>query len=284
MAARGVTNGDAGVTNDAGVVRRRRRIAYASSAAILVLIAAINALTVAHDSAAAGVTLHWWEPWLWELSSTIYWVAMLPVFGWLARHLRPPRLSWPLAIAVHALLTVPVSAAHVATLFALRNLAYGLVGMSYDYGLDAPHLMYEYRKDVLAYAVLVAATGILEHWTRTAGVVAAPHPADSADMAFRLEVRDGTRTHWLAPEEIDWVDAAGNYVELQTRRGPVLHRATLASVGDVLATHGFVRIHRSRLVRRAAVRSIESTPAGDFELVLADGRRLAGSRRFRTLV
>jgi hypothetical protein len=265
-------------------LQRRRRGAYAISAAILVLIAAINALTVAHDAAEAGRMLHWWEPWLWELSSTAYWGAMLPVFGWLAQQLRPPRLSWPLAIAAHGLMTVPVSVAHVATLFALRNFVYWLAGMSYDYGLDAPHLLYEYRKDVLAYAVLVGATGILEHWARTVGAVAEARPAANADMAFRLEVRDGTRTHWLAPDEIDWIEAAGNYVELQTLRGPVLHRATLASVGDVLATHGFVRIHRSRLVRRAAVRSIESTPAGDFELVLADGTRIAGSRRFRTLV
>lgn len=275
-----MTNGGADVTNG-DALRRRRRTGYALAAVVLLLIAAINALTVAHDSAQAGRTLHWWEPWLWELSSTVYWVAMLPVFGWLARHVRPPGLSWPTTIAAHAALTVPVAAAHILTLFVLRNIVYRLLGMQYRYGLDAPHLLYEYRKDVLAYLVLVGGAAVIEYWARTPPVV---QPARGAPRDYRVEVRDGTRTHWLAPAEIDWIEAAGNYVELQTQRGAVLHRATLARVADDLAPHGFVRVHRSRLVRLAAVQGIESTAAGDFELLLASGARVAGSRRYRNLL
>ncbi|MGL4542320.1 MAG: LytTR family DNA-binding domain-containing protein [Polymorphobacter sp.] len=281
-----MTDGGADVTIGGASVRHRRRVAYAVAAAVLVLIAAINALTVAHDTAQSGRLLRAWEPWLWELSSTAYWVAMLPVFGWLALRLRPPQLRWPLALAVHGVLTVPVSAGHIATLFVLRNLAYGLLGMDYDYGLDASQLLYEYRKDVLAYALLVGAAAIIELWVQAAipGTAMAAAPAGVTAGDFRLEVRDGARTHWLAPDEIDWIEAAGNYVELQTRRGPLLHRATLASVAQMLGGHGFVRIHRSRLIRLRAVRGIESTAAGDFELVLDGGTRVAGSRRFRDAV
>ncbi len=55
----------------------------------------------------------------------------------------------------------------------------------------------------------------------------------------------------------------------------------LAAVADALAPYGFVRIHRSRLVRRAAVASITATPAGDSEVALASGVTVDGSRRFR---
>jgi DNA-binding LytR/AlgR family response regulator len=48
-----------------------------------------------------------------------------------------------------------------------------------------------------------------------------------------------------------------------------------------LRTAGFVRIHRSRPVRREAVAGVESKPAGDFLVRRRDGRALAGSRRFR---
>ena len=48
-----------------------------------------------------------------------------------------------------------------------------------------------------------------------------------------------------------------------------------------LGAAGFVRIHRSRLVRRAAIAQVESRPSGDYVVRLADGRELAGSRRYR---
>jgi DNA-binding LytR/AlgR family response regulator len=44
---------------------------------------------------------------------------------------------------------------------------------------------------------------------------------------------------------------------------------------------GFVRIHRSRLVRRAAITQVESKPSGDYVVRLSDGRELSGSRRYR---
>ena len=97
----------------------------------------------------------------------------------------------------------------------------------------------------------------------------------------RLEVRDGNRTIFLAPTDILWAEAAGNYVELHTVAGSLLHRATLASLERELAPNGFVRIHRSRLVRRDAVRAVEANASGDFEAVLGNGARVIGSRRYR---
>ena len=45
---------------------------------------------------------------------------------------------------------------------------------------------------------------------------------------------------------------------------------------------GFARIHRGRLVRRAAVRSIETDKSGDFAVTLASGAVVRGSRRYRS--
>ncbi len=94
-------------------------------------------------------------------------------------------------------------------------------------------------------------------------------------------VRCGGRTHVLSPTEIDLIEAVGNYVEMQTARGRLLHRATLAAVEAELAPHGFVRVHRSRLVRRLANREVELTAAGDVTLRFDGDRRVAGSRRYR---
>jgi DNA-binding LytR/AlgR family response regulator len=97
----------------------------------------------------------------------------------------------------------------------------------------------------------------------------------------RIEVRDGSRTIRLAPADIEWAQAAGNYVELHGGFGTLLHRRTLAALELELAPHGFRRVHRSRLVRTSAVQAIETRQSGDFEIVLASGHRIVGSRRFR---
>ena len=102
-----------------------------------------------------------------------------------------------------------------------------------------------------------------------------------AAAPFRIEVRDGSRTSWLAPEDVEWAQAAGNYVELNGPFGTLLHRRTLAALAAELAPHGFVRIQRSRIVCKAAIVGTETRPSGDFELTLASGAKLGGSRRYR---
>ena len=89
------------------------------------------------------------------------------------------------------------------------------------------------------------------------------------------------RRHFVPLAEVVWVEAAGNYVELHRGADGLLHRASLADMERRLANAGFVRIHRSRLVRRDAVAAVESKPTGDFVVRLRDGRELSGSRRYR---
>jgi DNA-binding LytR/AlgR family response regulator len=72
-------------------------------------------------------------------------------------------------------------------------------------------------------------------------------------------------------------------VEIAWAPRTLLHRATLAGVAQELGD-GFVQIHRSRLVRRAAIRRIETDRSGDFTVVLEDGTELKGSRRYRESV
>ena len=82
----------------------------------------------------------------------------------------------------------------------------------------------------------------------------------------------------LPADQIERVEAAGNYVEFRRRSGPVLvHRASLAAIERELAGHGFVRIHRSHLVRRDAI--VRIRPA---DVILRDGTSLRTGKRFRT--
>jgi hypothetical protein len=238
----------------------------------------VNATSTSDELRGAGVAFEWWEPWLWEGTSMVAWAGLIPAIAIAAMRFSPPRLRWQRMIAPHLLLSVVVSALHVAVMVALRETVYSAGGARYGFDWGAGNLLYEYRKDALSYALIAGAILVWKFAVR---------PVDSAapDIAFRLEVRDGARLRFLAPQEVEAVSAAGNYAELHLADGTaILHRATLASLEAILAPHGFVRVHRSHLVRPAAVREIGARAAGDFELALASGRRIPGSRRHREAI
>lgn len=81
----------------------------------------------------------------------------------------------------------------------------------------------------------------------------------------------------LLPRQIDWIAAAGNYVELHGSGRTIIHRSSLSSVETDLAGHGFVRIHRSTLVRRDAVARVRPN-----DVLLADGTSLPTGKRYRS--
>jgi DNA-binding LytR/AlgR family response regulator len=156
----------------------------------------------------------------------------------------------------------------------MRWAAYRALGGFYDPLGPLEDWPYELRKDLLAYGSWVA---VYVMWRKLRVRRAAAAEGDR-DV---LEVRDGARRHFVPLSEVVWVEAAGNYVELHRGASGLLHRASLADMERRLEGAGFIRIHRSRLVRRSAVAAVESKPTGDFTVRRAVGRELAGSRRYR---
>ena len=81
----------------------------------------------------------------------------------------------------------------------------------------------------------------------------------------------------LCPSQVDWVSAAGNYVELRSGGRAVLHRAPISHVQAELERHGFVRIHRSILVRRERIARVRPN-----DVILHDGTCLKTGKRYRS--
>jgi hypothetical protein len=80
-------------------------------------------------------------------------------------------------------------------------------------------------------------------------------------------------------DDIVWVEAQGNYCTIHSTTGRRMVRRTLTSLLDELAPEGFVRIHKSRLVKRDCVRGLQ-TRAGRTDLVMSDGVTLRCGRAF----
>lgn len=262
-----------------GMNGAQRRIASgvgAGFALILCLVALANAESMLSDLRADGVGETRAHIWGWEVTSIAAWITTMPFIWWLVAHVRPPRFGWLAVMALGLLASVPVSLTHVGLMVAMRKALYTLDGDTYRFfGVIADRLLYEYRKDLVTF-LQFAAVAAMTQWllARAATPVVAP----SAPLT--IDVPDGAVTHRLPVGEIDQVTAAGNYVELHWRGRALLHRATLAAVEAELGG-GFVRIHRSRLVRHAAIRQVATDKSGDFTVTLADGTKARGSRRYR---
>ncbi|HVJ00810.1 MAG TPA: LytTR family DNA-binding domain-containing protein [Sphingomonas sp.] len=267
------TNGGQSVTSGESL-RRRRLLWLALGLAGFIAVQSIaNVESAVEDMARLGVTESRAHVWTWQLSSVAVWLALMPVIGWLVARLRPPRFSWPAAILLHALATLPVSLAHVVAMVALRMLAYAAAGEHYDFGPWPATWLYEYRKDAATY-LLAALFLAYAQW-----LLARPGAAAPADSDVLL-VADGSVTHHVPADRIESASAAGNYVEIVWSGRTLLHRSTLAALAERLGP-GFVRIHRGRIVRRTAVRSVETDKSGDFTVTLESGATLRGSRRYR---
>jgi hypothetical protein len=236
-------------------------------------VAFVNATSEIMEAGRDGRDLHPAAPFLWEFSSAVVMLCLAPFIGEAVRRWPPRREGIVLRCGIHLALTLPYSALHVAGMVGLRKLGYAAVGSFYEfsYGHVLREFFYEWRKDVVGYAVIAAV-----YWYFQNRVGAAAAPTDP-----RIEIRDGGRTFFVPPAEIMLVEAAGNYVEIHTADKTHLVRGSLATYEARLAAHGFVRVHRSRLVNRARIRAWKPTASGDLELTLDDGRAVAASRRYR---
>lgn len=97
----------------------------------------------------------------------------------------------------------------------------------------------------------------------------------------RFLVRSRGRMFLLPVVEVEWIGAAGNYVEVHRGKESHLVRGTLREVEERLDPGAFARVHRSAIVNLARIREIQPWSHGDLLLVLESGAEVRLSRRFR---
>lgn len=106
----------------------------------------------------------------------------------------------------------------------------------------------------------------------------------SAAFPERLPVPVGHRLRMVPVGSIDCVVAQLNYVELHVGSERLSLRATMSTMESQLDPQHFARIHRSRIVRIAAVTEIETQESGQYVVRLASGQRLGSGRAYRERV
>ena len=256
--------------------------------AFFALQASLNSVTVLFDIRRVHLDFASWEPAVWEWTSNMVLLALVPAV--VAFEKRVPlyldtlrrNLPW------HVLASVVYSVVHVALMVALRKLIYSSQGFRYDFGYCPSELFYEYLKDWRSYAgvLLILATYhlLLLRLQGEARLLDAPDEGPAAEPIDRPErflVRKLGKEFLVAANDIEILQASGNYVNLRVRGREYPLRATMAGIEPRLDPTRFVRVHRSYMVNLDCLAEIEPLETGDARLLMRDGTKVPCSRRYR---
>jgi len=250
--------------------------------AVLIVVSVITRSYVdVIDEARRGRDIGLGQTLVFEITSHLVVVALLPALYWLHRR-------WPLRgglrnLVIHAVAVVPFSIAHTAGMGALRLLWFNaIVGVPYSFPLTVDRLGYEFAKDVVSYLMLTTGVVALRHLLQRVPVAEpAPLPAGEA-LPERFTVRKrGGKEIVVDVADIDWVEAAGNYAILHVGGDTFEIRSSLTKLESELDPKRFVRVHKSHVVNIARVAEVTPWVSGDWRIRLQDGAEVNLSRRYR---
>jgi two-component system LytT family response regulator len=97
----------------------------------------------------------------------------------------------------------------------------------------------------------------------------------------RLAIRDGGRTTWIKQEDIEWIDAAGDYMCVHSGGETYIMRMTMKKLEKELDPAILQRIHRSTIVNVNAVREMQAHINGEYFLTLQSGHTIKLSRSYK---
>lgn len=268
-------------------LRHRHRWEIALWTVGLLSTAVSNSLVAWIEVRRGGSHHAWWEPVTWEFSSTLVLLALIPVLVAYERRFPFHIDTWRRVLPWHALGALVFSFVHVVGMVALRHLVYSAAGSAYDFGYWPRELVYEFLKDWRTYVLFL----LIIYFYRLlrlrlqgeARLLAAPDTGAAVEGVERPErflVRKLGAEFLVAAREIEWLEAAENYVNLHVRGRVYPLRSTMNAIQERLDPLRFVRVHRSHIVNLDFLEQIEPLDTGDARLLLKDGQRIACSRRY----
>jgi len=177
---------------------------------------------------------------------------------------------------------------HVLGMVGSRKIVYTLMERSYEFGNWMSEFMYEYRKDVFDYmwilVIIYAYRFIVSRLRGEAHVIATGEDTAEPEYPERLLIKKLGKEFIIRVEDIDWVEAAGNYMNLHVGKRVYPLRETMNGLERRLDKKQFLRIHRSNIVNMDRIGEIVPLESGDCRVRMQSGHELKLSRRYRERV
>ncbi|MBW8183544.1 LytTR family DNA-binding domain-containing protein [Shewanella nanhaiensis] len=229
-----------------------------------------------------------WEPFVWEFSSAISTLILFPFIA-----LFMTKKPWQWQHSSSSFLTYLVAAfvfsfCHIGLMVSIREFSYLFSSLDYDFAKSTAELgyelIYELRKDLWSFCffviVIAAYRQVVAQYLGDVRCIDTEQK-EAKSLTKLLLVKKLGKEFLIKTEQIEWVQSAGNYVNLHIEDQVYPTRSTLAEFIERDASHALCRIHRSFAVNLNYVNYIEPMPSGDAELTLHSGKKLRISRRYK---
>jgi len=110
-------------------------------------------------------------------------------------------------------------------------------------------------------------------------------PKNGRNPEERLVFKSGGRVLFLEQDEIEWIEAASNYVHIHCS-GNIVHsvRNTIRDVETRLNPLKFIRVHRSIIVNVNRIKELQPCNSGEHVVVMKSGKELSCSRTYRMAI
>jgi two-component system LytT family response regulator len=137
------------------------------------------------------------------------------------------------------------------------------------------------RKTDLVQAVENIKAARYEHQTGTSNN---QDPIYTPNNTSKIVVKDRDEIHILPQTEIEWIDAAGDYVCIHSKGETHVKRTTLKEILDELDDQIFKRVHRSTIVNMSYIKKVLPHTKGEFFLLLGEFDKIKVSRNYKEVV
>jgi hypothetical protein len=200
-------------------------------------------------------------------------VMILFLVQWLK--LFPIRMAdWPRVVIGHTIGSIIFAFGHFVLMLALRIPWYALNERTFVWRQSfVSNLILEYQKDIKIYIGFVIVISAYQYYRRSRTSAPQSH-------VDRLIVQTGTSDSVLRLEEIDYLEAARNYILVHAGGREYMIRDTMTNVVRRLSSGPFVRTHRSFIVNIDKIKEIRTVDAGQ-RVILTSGEDVPLSRGYR---
>jgi hypothetical protein len=214
-------------------------------------------------------------------------LCMVAFVAWWTRRFPLNSRRWGRTVAAYFAGSVLFAAGHYLLIVLFRIVVFHFSGRRY--GVAESHLgnlVFEYQKDIKIYLSMVAIMVAYRYWRDYGRGRLEPRPrrpemTEPGDPNPRLVVQTGSGERILKADQIDYLQAARNYVSIHAEGQEYILRETLGGLHARLRPADFVRTHRSYLVNMEKVREIRPAESGAWRVLLSSGADIPLSRTYR---